>query len=163
MNSYFRVIDMSEHMNEKLHKFKKVFLILLIFDLIELIQAGVNMLPSFMELEEYGQMVMIVSIVITGLIAVILLFEIFAKLYLMRSTSQTFSWESGRKGYVAAAKLLLVFNLGAVLVNVLSMGGEGATLLNQMNLYLHVIADIVETIAIILYLRKVKRLKESKE
>lgn len=163
MNSYFRVIDMSEHMNEKLHKFKKVFLILLIFDLIELIQSGVNMLPSFMELEEYGQMVMIVSIVITGLVAVILLFEIFTKLYLMRSTSQTFSWESGRKGYVAAAKLLLVFNLGAVLVNVLSMGGEGATLLNQMNLYLHVIADIVETIAIILYLRKVKRLKESKE
>lgn len=163
MNSYFRVINMSEHMNEKLHKFKKVFLILLIFDLIELIQSGVNMLPSFMELEEYGQMVMIVSIVITGLVAVILLFEIFAKLYLMRSTSQTFSWESGRKGYVAAAKLLLVFNLGAVLVNVLSMGGEGATLLNQMNLYLHVIADIVETIAIILYLRKVKRLKESKE
>ena len=163
MNSYFRVIDMSEHMNEKLHKFKKVFLILLIFDLIEVIQSGVNMLPSFMELEEYGQMVMIVSIVITGLVAVILLFEIFTKLYLMRSTSQTFSWESGRKGYVAAAKLLLVFNLGAVLVNVLSMGGEGATLLNQMNLYLHVIADIVETIAIILYLRKVKRLKESKE
>ena len=40
-------------MNGKLHKFKKVFLILLIFDLIELIQAGVNMLPSFMELEEY--------------------------------------------------------------------------------------------------------------
>ena len=154
---------MSEHMNGKLHKFKKVFLILLIFDLIELIQSGVNMLPSFMELEEYGQMVMIVSIVITGLVAVILLFEIFTKLYLMRSTSQTFSWESGRKGYVAAAKLLLVFNLGAVLVNVLSMGGEGATLLNQMNLYLHVIADIVETIAIILYLRKVKRLKESKE
>ena len=150
-------------MNGKLHKFKKVFLILLIFDLIELIQAGVNMLPSFMELEEYGQMVMIVSIVITGLVAVILLFEIFTKLYLMRSTSQTFSWESGRKGYVAAAKLLLVFNLGVVLVNVLSMGGEGATLLNQMNLYLHVIADIVETIAIILYLRKVKRLKESKE
>lgn len=154
---------MNEQMKAKLHKFKKVFLILLIFDLIELIQAGVNMLPSFMELEEYGQMVMIVSIVITALIAVILLFEIFAKLYLMRSTSQTFSWESGRKGYVAAAKLLLVFNLGAVLVNVLSMGGEGATLLNQMNLYLHVIADIVETIAIILYLRKVKRLKESKE
>ena len=154
---------MNEQMKAKLHKFKKVFLILLIFDLIELIQSGVNMLPSFMELEEYGQMVMIVSIVITGLVAVILLFEIFTKLYLMRSTSQTFSWESGRKGYVAAAKLLLVFNLGAVLVNVLSMGGEGATLLNQMNLYLHVIADIVETIAIILYLRKVKRLKESKE
>ena len=150
-------------MNGKLHKLKKVFLILLIFDLIELIQAGVNILPSFRELEEYGQMVMIVSIVITGLVAVILLFEIFAKLYLMRSTSQTFSWESKRKGYMAAAKLLLVFNLGAVLVNVLSMGGEGATLLNQMNLYLHVIADIVETIAIILYLRKVKRLKESKE
>ena len=154
---------MSEHMNGKLHKFKKIFLILLIFDLIELIQAGVNMLPSFMELEEYGQMVMIVSFVITGLVVVILLFEIFAKLYLMRSTSQTFSWESKRKGYMAAAKLLLVFNLGAVLINVLSMGGEGATLLNQMNLYLHVIADIVETIAIILYLRKVKRLKESKE
>ena len=98
-------------MNGKLHKLKKVFLILLIFDLIELIQAGVNILPSFRELEEYGQMVMIVSFVITGLVAVILLFEIFAKLHLMRSTSQTFSWESKRKGYMAVAKLLLVFNL----------------------------------------------------
>ena len=115
---------MSEHMNGKLHKFKKVFLVLLIFDLIELIQAVVNIIPSFRKLEEYGQMVMIVSIVITGLVAVILLFEIFAKLYLMRSTSQTFSWESKRKGYMAVAKLLLVFNIGAVLVNVLSMGGE---------------------------------------
>ena len=145
-------------MNGKLHKFKKVFLILLIFDLIELIQAGVNMLPSFMELEEYGQMVMIVSIVITALVAVILLFEIFAKLYLMGSTSQTFSWESKRKGYVAAAKLLLVFNLGAVLINVLSMGGEGATLLNQLRVYLSILVSAVEVIAVVFYLGAVKKI-----
>ena len=154
---------MSEHMNGKLHKFKKVFLILLIFDLIELIQAGVNMLPSFMELEEYGQMVMIVSIVITALIAVILLFEIFAKLYLMGSTSQTFSWESKRKGYVAAAKLLLVFNLGAVLVNVLSMGGEGATLLNQLRVYLSILVSAVEVIVVLFYLGAVKKILKNKE
>ena len=153
---------MSEHMNGKLHKLKKVFLILLIFDLIELIQSGVNMLPSFMELEEYGQMVMIVSIVITGLVAVILLFEIFAKLYLMRSTSQTFSWESKRKGYVAVAKLLLVFNLGAVLVNVLSMGGEGATLLNQLRVYLSILVSAVEVIAVLFYLGAVKKILKNK-
>lgn len=150
-------------MNGKLHKFKKVFLILLIFDLIELIQAGVNMLPSFMELEEYGQMVMIVSIVITALIAVILLFEIFAKLYLMGSTSQTFSWESKRKGYVAAAKLLLVFNLGAVLINVLSMGGEGATLLNQLRVYLSILVSAVEVIAVVFYLGTVKKILKNEE
>ena len=150
-------------MNGKLHKFKKVFLILLIFDLIELIQAGVNMLPSFMELEEYGQMVMIVSIVITALIAVILLFEIFAKLYLMGSTSQTFSWESKRKGYVAAAKLLLVFNLGAVLINVLSMGGEGATLLNQLRVFLSILVSAVEVIAVVFYLGAVKKILKNKE
>ena len=154
---------MSEHMDGELHKFKKVFLILLIFDLIELIQVGVNMLPSFMELEEYGQMVMIVSIVITGLVAVILLFEIFAKLYLMRSTSQTFSRESKRKGCVAAAKLLLVFNLGAVLINVLSMGGEGATLLNQLRVYLSVLVSAVEVIAVVFYLGAVKKILKNKE
>ena len=154
---------MSEHMNGKLHKLKKVFLILLIFDLIELIQAGVNMLPSFMELEEYGQMVMIVSIVITALIAVILLFEIFAKLYLMGSTSQTFSWESKRKGYMAAAKLLLVFNLGAVLINVLSMGGEGATLLNQLRVYLSILVSAVEVIAVVFYLGTVKKILKNEE
>ena len=150
-------------MNGKLHKFKKVFLILLIFDLLELIQAVVNMLPSFSELAEYGQMVMIVSIVITGLVAVILLFEIFAKLYLMRSTSQTFSWESKRKGYMAVAKLLLVFNLGAVLINVLSMGGEGATLLNQLRVYLSILVSAVEVIAVVFYLGAVKKILKNKE
>ena len=154
---------MNEQMKAKLHKFKKIFLILLIFDLIELIQAGVNMLPSFMELEEYGQMVMIVSIVITGLVAVILLFEIFAKLHLMRSTSQTFSWKSGRKGYVAVAKLLLVFNLGAVLANVLSMGGEGATLLNQLRVYLSILVSAVEVIVVLFYLGAVKKILKNKE
>ena len=150
-------------MNGKLHKFKKIFLILLIFDLLELIQAVVNMLPSFRELAEYGQMVMIVSFVITGLVVVILLFEIFAKLYLMRSTSQTFSWESKRKGYVAAAKLLLVFNLGAVLVNVLSMGGEGATLLNQLRVYLSILVSAVEVIVVLFYLGVVKKILKNKE
>ena len=150
-------------MNGKLHKFKKVFLILLIFDLIELIQAGVNILPSFRELEEYGQMVMIVSFVITGLVAVILLFEIFAKLHLMRSTSQTFSWESKRKGYMAVAKLLLVFNLGAVLVNVLSMGGEGSTLLNQLRVYLSILVSAVEVIAVVFYLGTVKKILKNEE
>ena len=110
-----------------------------------------------------GQMMMIVASVIIAMIVAILLLEIVVKLFLMRSALPTFSWRSKGKGYVAAAKLLLLFNLGAVIFGVLSLGGEGATLLNQVNLYLSMFAYVVELIAVLFYLRAVKRiLKDNK-
>jgi hypothetical protein len=52
----------------------------------------------------------------------------------------------------------LLVNLGAVLFNLLSAGGEGATLLNQMRLYLQVLASVAEIITVFCYLRTVKRI-----
>ena len=91
-------------------------------------------------------------------LAAIQLFEILAKVFLIKSTSPSFSWTSGRKGYIAAARLLLLFNFGAVIINLLSSGGEGATIINQANLYLRVLASVAEIIAVFFYLRKVKKL-----
>ena len=64
---------------------------------------------------------------------------------------------------MAAAKLLLVFNFGAVLVNVLSMGGEGATLLNQLRVYLSILVSAVEVIVVLFYLGAVKKILKNKE
>ena len=136
---------------------KKIFLILLVIDVLELIMMGINMIPSFKELEAYGQLMMIVTIAITAA-AAILVFEIFAKLLLMRSISPEFSWNKKVKRCVSAAKLLVLFNLGTVLISVLSMGGEGATLLNQMSIYLQIAASAVEVITVLFYLRAVKKI-----
>ena len=141
----------------KLHM-KKIFLILLVIDVLELIMMGINMIPSFKELEAYGQLMMIVTIAITAAAAAILVFEIFAKLLLMRSISPEFSWNKKVKRCVSAAKLLVLFNLGTVLISVLSMGGEGATLLNQMSIYLQIAASAVEVITVLFYLRAVKKI-----
>ena len=86
------------------------------------------------------------------------LFEILAKIFLIRSTSPAFSWSSGRKGYITAAKLLFLFNLAAVIIGVLSMGGEGATLISQLNSYIRLLASVVEMIVVFCYLRMTKRL-----
>ena len=96
--------------------------------------------------------------VIVAVMAAIWLFEILAKIFLIRSTSPAFSRKTGRKGYITAAKLLALFNLGAVILNVLSAGGEGATLINQAYLYLCVLAAGAEMIAAVFYLRTVKKL-----
>ena len=42
-------------------------------------------------------------------------------------------------------------------INLLSAGGEGATLINQGYLYLRVFASVVEMIAVLLYLRAAKK------
>ena len=137
---------------------KKIFSVLLALDLIGLILMGISLVPTFKMMDEYGQIMMTVMIVMVVLMTVILLFEILAKIFIIRSTSPTFSWSSGRKGYITASKLLLLVNLGAAILGVLSAGGEGATLLNQANLYLRLLASVAEMIAAFFYLRTAKKL-----
>lgn len=138
--------------------YKKVFLVLLILDLIGLISALIALLPTFKQLAGYGQLMIGVISVMIALVAAIQLFEILAKFFLIKSTSPTFSWSSGRKGYIAAAKLLLMFNFGSVIVNLLSVGGEGAALINQLRLYLQILVSVAEIIAAFCYLRTAKKL-----
>ena len=144
--------------NDKMGVFKKVFFVLLVLDLIGLILTGINLFPMFRRLAGYGRLMLIVASVMVVMAAAVLMLEILAKILLIRSTSPAFSWSSGRKGCVAAAILVLLFNLGAILVNMLSAGGEGATLINQGYLYLRVLASAAEIVTAIFYLRTVKRL-----
>lgn len=155
---------MNKQTHDKIHIFKKPFFILLVLDFIEWIWMGISMISTFKLLAGYGKLMLIVAGVIVAVIVLIMLFEILGKIFLIRSTSTTFSWTSHRKGYVATAKLLLLFNFTAVILNVLSLGGEGATLMNQLNLYLSIIASFVEMIVVFFYLCTVKRiLKDKKE
>ena len=147
-----------QQVSNKMHIFKVVFLVLLVLDFVELILVGIALYPTFKKLAGYGTLMLCVAGVIVAVIVAVLLFEILAKIFLLRSTSPTFSWLSGRKGYATAAKLLLVVNLGAVLFNLLAIGGEGATLINQLRLYLHILASAAEIIAAFCYLRTVKKL-----
>ena len=148
---------MSKQINDKMHILKKVFFILLILDFIELISVSIALFPNFKQSAGYGQIMMIVMGVITSVMVASLVFEILAKIFLIRSTSPTFSWSSGRKGYVTAAKFLLLFNFGSVILSVLSIGGEGATLINQGRVYLQILTSVAEMIAVFFYLRTVKK------
>ena len=138
--------------------FKRIFSVLLLLDLIGLILMGIDLLPTFRMMDEYGQIMMVVMIVIVALTVIVMLIEILAKVIIIRTTSPAFSWSSGRKGYLTAAKLLIVFNLLAAVLGLLSAGGEGATLLNQANLYLRLAASAVEMITAFCYLRAAKKL-----
>lgn len=149
---------MRKPISNKMQLLKKVFVVLLILDVIELLLTGVALVPTFGELAGAGQFMLVVMGVIAAVIVAVSLFEILAKLFLMRSTSPTFSWESGRKGYVTAARLLVFFNLCAVIFNLLAVGGEGATLINQARIYLQIIASAVEMIAAFSYLRTAKKI-----
>ena len=149
---------MSKQINDKMSVFKKAFFILLILDVIGSILADIALLPTFMHRAEFGQPMMSIMSAMFAVLAAIQLFEILAKFFLIKSTSPSFSWTSGRKGYIVAARLLLLFNSGAVIINLLSSGGEGATIINQANLYLRVLASVAEIIAVFFYLRKVKKL-----
>ena len=151
-------INLNKHINDKMSVIKKAFVILLVLDVIGFISAGITMVPTFKQIAGYGQPMLGVFCVMTAVVAAIQLFEILAKFFLIKSTEPTFSWTSGRKGYIAAAKLLVLINFGAVIINLLAAGGEGATLINQGNLYLHVLASVAEIITVFLYLRKVKKL-----
>ena len=149
---------MRKQIGDKMYRLKKVFVILLFLDVMELLSTGVALYPTFGELVGAGQFMLVVMSVMAAVIVAVSLFEILAKLFLLRSTSPTFSWASGRKGYLTAAKLLVFFNLCAVIFNMLAVGGEGATLINQARIYLQILASAVEMIAAFSYLRIVKRL-----
>lgn len=148
---------MSKQFNNKMGFLKKVFLVLLVLDIIDLLSAGISMLSTFKQLAGYGQLMLGVIGAMTAVMAAVQLFEIMTKIFLIKSTSPTFSWTSKRKGYATAAKLLVLFNVCAVIINLLSAGGEGATLLNQGYLYLKVLASVVEILAVFFYLHTVKR------
>lgn len=148
---------MSKQIHDKLSIFKKVFCVLAVLDVIGLISAVINLLPTFPQMAEYGQpMAGIFSVMFAGMVA-IKLFETLAKGFLMKSTSPDFSWESGKKRCMTAMKLLVLFNVGAVIINLLAAGGEGATALNQANVYLTVLASAAEVIAVSVYLHTVKK------
>jgi hypothetical protein len=154
---------MSKQINDRLHILKTVFLILLAVDLIGLVSACIALLPTFSMLADYGQIMIVVTGVISAVTVAVILFEILAKCCLIRSTSPTFSWVSARKSYGTLAKLLLLFNLGAIILGILSAGGEGATPINQVRLYLEMLANAVEVIAVIFYLRTRKEMLQSKK
>ena len=135
-------------------------MILLVLDIIGLISVVIALLPTFRQLAGYGQPMMGVISVMIAVVVAIQLFEILTKFFLIKSTSPTFSWAAGRSGCIAVATLLLVFNFGAVIVNLLSAGGEGATLINQANLYLRMLASAAEIIIVFLYLRKAKKISD---
>lgn len=147
----------SNKVSNRMHIFKKIFFILLVLDCAGLILVGIDLFPTFKQLSGYGQpMISVISVMIAVVVA-IQLFEIIAKFFLMKSTSPAFSWSSGRKGYIAAAKLLLLFNFGSIIVNLLSAGGEGATLINQLRLYMQILLSSAEIIVVFCYLRTVKK------
>ena len=149
---------MRKQIGDKMYRLKKVFVVLLVLDVMELLSTGVALYPTFGELAGAGQFMLVVMSVMAAVIVSVSLFEILAKLFLLRSTSPTFSWASGRKGYLTAAKLLVFFNLCAVIFNMLAVGGEGAPLMNQARIYLQILASAVEMIDAFSYLRIVKRL-----
>ena len=149
---------MSKQINDKMPVFKKMFFILLFLDVIGLILAAIALLPTFKKLAGYGAIMLGVASAMVAIVVAVMLFEILAKISLIRSTSPAFTWSSDRKGYVTAARLLLLFNLVAVIIGLLSAGGEGATLLNQANLYVRAVAAAAEIIVIIFYLRAVKKI-----
>ena len=148
---------MNEQINNKMHLLKKAFIVLLAFDFIGLVLTSAALFPTFKQLSGYGTLMLVIASIIVAVIVVIMLFEILAKFFLIRSTSSTFDWSSGRKGYLTVAKLLFLFNLLTIIVNVLSIGGEGATLFNQGRLYLEILLSIIEAIVAFLYLRTVKK------
>lgn len=149
---------MSKQDGNRMHIFRKIFFVLLVFDIAELIMSVANLYPTFKQLGEYGQLMLIVTGVITAIIVGSLLFEIIAKIFLIRTTLPTFSGASGRKGYTATATCLLLVNLFSVLFNLLSAGGEGASLINQTYLYLQILASAVEVGTIFCYLRTIKKI-----
>ena len=148
---------MRKQSNDKMSFFKKVFFILAVLDVIGLVSAVRNMLPTFQQMAEFGQPMVSIFIGMTAAMMAIQLYEILAKVFLMKSTSPEFSWTTGKKRCVTAVKLLVLFNVGAIIINLLAAGGEGATVLNQANLYLSVLASVAEVIAVSVYLRAVKK------
>lgn len=137
---------------------KWAFLALLVFDLIGLALTGVAMFPTIQNLASNGTLLLIVGGVMCAVVLAVLLFEIFAKVFLIRSVSPQASRRMGRGGCVALAVLLLVFNFGAAVISLLATGGEGATLVNQARLYWQMVISVVEMITAVFYLCAAKKI-----
>lgn len=141
----------------KMSVFKKVFIVLLALDSISLILSTIALIPTLKMLAGYGTIMLIVSGTMSVMAVAVMAFEVLAKAFLIRSTSPTSPRAAGHKGYVAWAVLLLVFNFGAVLINALAAGGEGATVLSQSRTYLQILTSVAEIITIFCYLPAAKK------
>ena len=148
---------MSKQSNDHMTVLKKAFLILLVLDIIGSIRAVIALLPTFRQMSEFGQPMMGIFSAMTAVMVAIQLYEILAKFFLMKRISPASSRTAGRKDYITAAKFLFLFNFGALIINLLSAGGAGATPINQGILYLQVLASAAEIIAVFFYLRIVKK------
>ena len=149
---------MEKPANNKMRVLKTVFIVLLILDIIALIFSAIALLPTFGMLAGYGEIMLIVTVIMMAIALAVPIFEIIAKAFIIRSASPKFSWSSHRKGYTVIAALLFAFNLCAVISGILSAGGEGATLLNQSNIYLRILVSVAEMVAAISYMRTIKKL-----
>lgn len=142
---------------------KKAFFVFVAIDLVSLFLFGAALSGLFKTVSEYGQFMVAVASAIVIITLAVLLFEIAAKLYLIRSTATVYKKQSIRKGHIAAARLLLVFNLLTAVFCLLSTGGEGANLLNQLRLYFQILSSAAEAAAAILYLytaRAVRKIRQ---
>ncbi|MBR5489706.1 MAG: hypothetical protein IKV79_00375 [Oscillospiraceae bacterium] len=152
---------MSTEKTSKMRIFKKIFFVLLILDIIGLILLGIAMFPTFKTISGYGSFMLVVACIMIAILVIIMLLEILFKAFLIRTTSPTFSWDSPRKGYKRAAKFLIVFNILAAIIGLLSLGGEGATVFNQARIYLNMIVSALEVVTAIFYLIAAKKKTES--
>ena len=136
---------------------KKVLLVLMALDSVSLILTGVALFPTFKRLAGNGTLMLVVALVLVAVAVAAMLFEILAKLFLIRSASRN----SGGSGYVVFAAFLMVINVVAALINWLSTGGEGANLINQGRMYLQILASVAEVITVGCYLHVRKKLAKS--
>ena len=151
---------MSKQTSNKMTIFKILFIVLLALECVSLISAVVSLIPTFKMLGGYDTVMVIVTGTMMVMSMMVMAVEILAKIFLIRNTSPNSPRAAGRKGYVAWAVILLVFNFGAVLVNLLSSGGVGATLLNQARLYLKVLASVAEIVTVFCFLGTAKKLSK---
>lgn len=136
---------------------KKVLLVLMVLDSVSLILTGVALFPTFKRLAGNGTLMLVVALVLVAVAVAAMLFEILAKLFLIRSASRN------TNGYGAFAAFLMVINVVAALINWLSTGGEGANLINQGRMYLQILASVAEVITVGCYLHMRKKLVKNGE
>lgn len=148
---------MSREIHNKMHIFRKAFWVFMVLDIIELVSVGATLGSNFKMMAEYGALMFGVTSVITVGAMAVLLFQILAKRYLIRSTSAASVKSAEGKGCIIAVRLLILFNLAAAIIGVLALGGEGATVITEMRGYLQILASAAEVMVVFFYLRTVKK------
>lgn len=138
---------MSEKSNNKMRVLKGFIIALLVLDVIAFVLACVNLIPSFGLFADYGEIMLVVASIITFLILAVILFEVVAKIFILRKNSS------------ALAVFLIIFNAISAIFGFLSLGGVGATVLNQSRIWIEIFASVAEVVVAAIYLGAVKKLK----